>query len=442
MPTTHKTRFAQPASALKAYTAAFLIACLCSPQIATAQTEEFVLTDKQEADAIDEEVQGEIIAKEDGDGSYDDATGSIDITSTFKGFQFTPDVRALVATERDELVDGEVSRDNVLRIRARLRGQYAVTQYLRGTVRVAMLCTSDSCEPNPTLDSSTSGGNSIEGGDITLDEAYLHLFRLKKFDIAAGRMQTKFVARGGVFAKSLDRNNSNNTRVNWTDGIHATYRADNGWNSHFIAEYNSSDGSSSFNNGALDFSESKSRVSYFAGFENRKRTRFFLQRALDISYLPKTLIKDGQGNSAKEDYYAAVIRSANRWPEKNDGLRLRVAAELGYAPNTPTKQSVGLNGTSEADGLAWNVVASLMDFLPSQNIGFNYGHTGAGWLISPQYSPNTKLAEVRYQWRKNQNIAIELRYRHQKPLEKPTGFDGTLDNKDAWLRVTIAPPRK
>ena len=54
---------------------------------------------------------------------------------------------------------------------------------------------------------------------------FLQWFRSDRFDVAMGRMETKLVARGGVYAKSLGRNDSNNLRVNWTDGLHRTYKA-------------------------------------------------------------------------------------------------------------------------------------------------------------------------------------------------------------------------
>ncbi len=64
--------------------------------------------------------------------------------------------------------------------------------------------------------------NGMADGDITLDEMFLHWYRLEHFDLAIGRMQTKFVARGGVSAESQDRNDSNHTHVTRSDGLHPT----------------------------------------------------------------------------------------------------------------------------------------------------------------------------------------------------------------------------
>jgi len=160
---------------------------------------------------------------------------------------------------------------------------------------------------------------SVDDGQITIDSLFLHWFRGDRFDVAVGRMETKFVARGGVYAKSLDRNNSNNLRVNWTDGIHSTFKASNGWDSHFIVQYNPEDGSGSVSRAPLDFSGSKSRISYFAGFENLRATRTLIQRALDITYMPSSLRVDGLTAGPVEDYWGIVARAASRWPVRSEG---------------------------------------------------------------------------------------------------------------------------
>jgi hypothetical protein len=74
---------------------------------------------------------------------------------------------------------------------------------------------------------------------------YLHIFRRERFNVALGRLQTKFVARAGVFAKSLDRNNGNGFNINWTDGIHGTLHLKDESILHLVSEYNDPDGPSS-----------------------------------------------------------------------------------------------------------------------------------------------------------------------------------------------------
>lgn len=407
----------------------FLLLALVSPSL--AQT-----ADEPAEELTYAEVVEEIAIKEDYDGSLDDSTSSIDVRNILDGFRLTADVRAGYSSSSVDERDGESQTDDVFRARWRLRNEFGVTPYLRAVGRVSGLCSSDECSPNLVFDDHIPTTSGMADGDITIDEAYLQWFRLDRFDLALGRMQTKFVARGGVFAKSLDRNDSNNTNVNWTDGLHTTFRGRNGWVPHLILQHNSSDGPTNVRRGPLDFSDSSARITYFFALESLKRTPLFLQRGLDISYLPKSLLKDGDLSGRREDYYGVVIRSSNRWPERDDGIRLRVAAELGYAPETQTLAAAKLAGEGDTDGLAWNVVLSLLEFVPNHSIGINYGEVGAGWLLSPQFRQNEALTEVRYQWRKTKSLALDFRIRKRKELEKLAFADRERAEIDYFIRFT------
>jgi len=276
----------------------------------------------------------------------------------------------------------------------------------------------------------------MKDGQITIDEFFLQSFRSDRFNVAIGRMQAKFVARGGVFSKSLDQNDSNNLRVNWTDGLHSTFKARNGWESHMVLQYNSEDGPSTVRRKPLDFSDSGSRVSYLFGFENLQEKRRLVQRALDINYYPSSLLINGQANGQLEDYWAIVGRLAGRWPLRSESWRLRFSGEVGYAPNTQTEAATGITGTGDADGLAWNVTASVMDFVPNHSIGINYAQTGAGWLVSPQYTNNQRLVEIRYVWRPTDRLTLDIRGRRRDELQQRIIDDPDRDRFDFYVRFT------
>ena len=392
------------------------------------------------AESLQEQTASEIAEEEaiaeDIDGSLDDSASSIDVIGVLDGVALTTDVRIGYAQSEIDNRDNTNRSEDVLRARWRFRTEVGIFPYLRGVVRVAGICSSEECSPNLVLENTLPTPSSIADGDITLDEAYLHWFRLDRFDLALGRMQTKFVARGGVFAKSLDRNDSNNVNVNWTDGLHTTFRGRGGWVPHLILQHNSSDGPTNVRRGPLDFDDSSARISYFFAIESLERTPLFLQRGLDISYLPKSLLKDGVLSGRREDYYGIVVRSANRWPERDDGIRLRIAAEIGYATETQTNAAAGLPGNGDADGLAWNVALSLMEFKPNHSIGLNYGRVGAGWLLSPQFRQNESLAEIRYQWRKSRQLAFDIRVRRRKELEQLALSNRKRDEMDFFVRLT------
>ena len=377
----------------------------------------------------------EIVAEED-DGTLEiDTETTVDNTETSTGLNFDADFRTIYDFDA-ELFERRTFSDGVAGIRVRSLVDYGITEPLHVGARVAGTCFSDgNCDLDFVMKDAAPQNTGLKPGQFTFDELYVHWFR-PNGSVALGRLQTRFVMRGGVYSKSLDRNNSNNVNINWTDGAQATYRAKNGWHSSFIWEYNSRDGASSIRNGQLDFDNSRAKNTWFAGFENRNRWGPIVQRALDISYLPSSLLKDGVKNGRRRDYWGIVGRLVGRWPQRRHGIRIRAGIEAGCAPETATPEAANLG--SSVSGFAWNVVVSLMDFLPTHSIGINYAQTGAGWLLSPQYRPNEELFELRYIWSPERRYwpLLEARLRWRGDLKRPLVAQRKEREVDGYLRLT------
>jgi hypothetical protein len=392
-----------------------------------------------ESDACADGVEAETCLEEDSgmdaDGSIDDAESSIGDAVEKRGWILGADLRLSYVHADIDITDEQGLNIDQLRARWRLQSSFGINENIRIGARLAGLCSSDECQPDFYLEPEIPTPVGIEDGQITLDELFLHWFRIQHFDLAAGRMQTKFVTRGGVYAKSLDRNDSNNLRINWTDGIHGRLKAQNGWASHLILQYNSADGAGNFRRRPLDFTDDGSRTSYFLAFENNESNGPVLQRGLDISYLPNTLLKDGTRFGRLKDYWGLVVRGAARWPSQSEGPNLRLSTEVGYAPETQTRAAAGLAGDGDVNGLAWAVTASVMNFMPRHSFGINYARTDAGWLLSPQYGKNEELFEIRYLWRRNQRLAVDIRGRWRKDLEQILDT-GKREEFDFYLRFT------
>lgn len=353
-----------------------------------------------------------------------------------RGLNFDGDFRLGDTFVGDDIDDVTLGDPDSIRARWRIRSTWGITERFRGVLRVAGLCSTSECEPDFVLQPDVPNGKSLEDGQITIDEFFLQSFRSGHFNVAVGRMQVKFVARGGVFSKSLNQNDSNNLRVNWTDGLHATFKAKNGWESHMVLQYNSEDGPGTVRRDPLDFTDDGSRVSYLFDFENLQQERRLVQRAIDINYFPSALLVNGQAEGPREDYLAIVARAAARWPVRSESWRIRLSSEVGYAPNTPTKTAAGITGTGDADGLAWNVTASVMDFAPHHSIGINYAQTGAGWLVSPAYTNNERLIEIRYMWRPTDRMTLDIRGRRREDLQQRLIEDPDRDGFDLYFRFT------
>jgi len=397
----------------------------------------------KEATAVEEDLAAEEEVPEDSaSGALDDSTGSLEADQEpvkrflYGGWQRSGNLRiGYVRSESDER-DGGDGTESDWRGRVRYGGTYNVNDWLKFNARLAMACTSRKCDPELSLDPSETLVTTVDQGSITFDELYLHAFRLKRFDAAIGRLQTKFTTRAGVYAKSLDRNNSNAVNINWTDGVHGTYHLQNESVVHFIAEYNDKNGASNVRRDPLNFTRSSARYGYFLAWESLKRWGPLTQRGIDITYLPSALLKEGNLSGPVDDYVGIVARFAAARPFGDRGRRWNVTGEVGYAPETPTQAAVNLPGDGDADGLAWAVTASLMDIWPTHSIGLNYANTDPGWLLSPQYRDNEELFEIRYLWRKRDDLVIEARVRWREELEQELNRGQKLDEFDFFARFT------
>ena len=170
---------------------------VAQPTQGLAQTEDAADFEPVETELTETEEEA---IEADTDGSLDDADSSIEIDEDQRGLSLRSDVRIGYSSFDVDERDNSNAVDDVLRARWRVKGTFGVLPYMRASVRVAGLCSNVECSPNFVLEDFIPTPNGMADGDITLDEAYLHWYRREKFDLAFGRMQTKFVARGGVYA--------------------------------------------------------------------------------------------------------------------------------------------------------------------------------------------------------------------------------------------------
>ncbi len=366
-----------------------------------------------------------------------DVEGSLDYArSEEKRATFDGDLRGGYFDVQTDLRDGSNSSSDEFAVRFRYGANLGITDYARLKVRLAARCTDSSCGPNLNISSTPGSGANSEDGDIVVDELYLDFFQRGRFDLAMGRMQTRSVTRGGVFISSLTRLTSPNVAVNWTDGVALRYQTDSGWNSHLLLQYNDSDGSSTLARSPLDFSKNSSRYSGFYSLESRAPWGFFTQRAFDISYLPNALPTEVSSNGPSEDYWNLVGRFAAQWPLNPAGPSMIVSGELGYAPQTPSALAVATDTRGDSDGLAWHLEASWMNFRPGHSIGINYGYTEAGWLLSPSYRPNEETFTLRYHWRPQARLQLEIQARWREEIDQLLDSQRKQSTYDWRVRLT------
>jgi hypothetical protein len=276
----------------------------------------------------------------------------------------------------------------------------------------------------------------LEDGDGTLDELYLRYAPAgADWSLRVGRFQSKFELTG-VASKSMDRNDSPNMEVTWTDGWHWQYALTPQWRSHLILQRNASRGTGQAARAPLAFDDRASRITTFAALESTTPIGPLKQRLFGVTWMPGTLATDGIGADRREDYFALTAKLFAEWPIGPNGMRGGLGGEIGYAPNTPVESVVNAGAGTSADGWGRTFSMNLLDFMPGHHIAFVFGRAGAGWLISPDFRNNDRLLEIRYQWRISRTLSMESRLRRREEIDLPEGVTRARIDDDFYLRFS------
>jgi len=342
---------------------------------------------------------------------------------------------AFYASQRDARDRTEISEEGLrLRLRLGAESQLAEGWLLRG--RLAGRFTTDQDRTRFWLKAWAPTRTGLEDGDATLDELFLRYAPPGgDWSLHIGRFQSKFELIG-VASKSLDRNDSPNVDITWTDGLHWQYALTPQWRSHVILQSNAGSGTGMTARAPLVFDDDASRVTTFAALESTAPLGPLKQRLFGVTWMPGALATDGIGAERRDDYFTFTAKLFAEWPVGSNGMRGGLGGELGYAPNTPVESVVNAGGAANADGWARTFSMNLMDFMPHHNIAFVFGRAGAGWLISPDFRNNDRLLEIRYQWRFSPALSMEARLRRREEIDLPDGVTRARIDDDFYLRFS------
>lgn len=351
------------------------------------------------------------------------------------GARFFGDARLLLAASQRDTRDGEsLPREEELRLRLRLGLESQLSDEWLGRIRLAGRYGTEQDDMRFWLKAWTPTPTGLELGDTTIDELYLHYGHHDgRWSARAGRFQTQFLLPG-VAAKSLDRNDSPNTEITWTDGLHFTYGLDSAWRSHLVLQSNVSSGSGQVARPPLTFDDDSSKVTVFAAFESTEPLGPLTQRMFTATWMPATLASDGLASPVRDDYLALTMKLFAEWPI--GPMRAGVGAEYGYAPTTPAAAVFNPGTPGDVDGTAWQVSLNLWDFIPNHAVGFVQGRAEPGWLLSPDFRNSERLFEIRYQWRFAQKWSMEARIRERQEIRAPADRVQDRIDQDFYVRVT------
>ena len=154
---------------------------------------------------------------------------------------FIGDLRAgYYSAQRDDRDATEEEHDQFI---GRVRGglSWKPSAQLSGTVRLAGRYSTRDNNPHFEIFESIPDTDGLRAGDSTVDELFIKYSPSSRWEVSIGRLQTAFEL-AGIAGGSLDRSDSPDTDITWTDGAHIRYAGNAGWNWHLILQYNASGG--------------------------------------------------------------------------------------------------------------------------------------------------------------------------------------------------------
>ncbi len=350
-------------------------------------------------------------------------------------WQASGDVRfGYVASETRARSGTESDADSLrARVRFRLRGELGGNWHFGG--RVAARLDSDQNNEEFWLRTWAPASAGLQNGQGTVDELYLEYRRDDApWSLRVGRFQAAW-GLGDLVKKSLDQNDSPNFDVTWTDGAWLQWRPNDDWTTHLIVRHNDRRGPTGNLRRPLEFSDSDSRLGLFAAAESETSVGPLIQRMVTLTWLPSALHPYGASDPRVEDYFAMTAKTVAEWPLGESGTKLRLGGELGYAPNTPQRMAMN-SGTGSSDSLAWQTTLSFMEILPNHSLGLIYGRVADGWLLSSDFRPNDRLAEVRWVWQASPAWQFDARIRRREEINLPGTANARRDD-DLYLRATL-----
>lgn len=344
------------------------------------------------------------------------------------------DIRAGYFTLHRDKRDNNDDVTDEFRLRVRAGAKWQLNEQWHAQARAAGRYSTKEANTHFTVDWHATGNTGMALGYSTIDQLFVN-YKGQKWNLQLGRMQTAFKL-DGVAKKSLNRGTSNNTEITWTDGAYARYQFESGWQGHVIVEYNDEEGASEVRRSPLTFTDSDSRTSLYTSVTNSNKLGPINQRAFDITYLPSALDDDKDSTTSAEDYLAFVGRTSARWPI-NDNQSFQLGTEIGYAVDTPKETAVKTGTSGDSGGLAYQISFNWLNMLPNHNLAYVHGKAEAGWLLSPDFSSNIVLNEIRYQWKISKKQKLEARIRHREDDEKLTDAVDKREDVDFYLRYTL-----
>ncbi|HMA98504.1 MAG TPA: hypothetical protein VKO38_03495, partial [Wenzhouxiangella sp.] len=283
-------------------------------------------------------------------------------------WKFSGDLRAIYSASWRDTRSGAETDSDGFGGRLRMRLQNNIDNNWRIQGRFATRYEDSGNDPEFYIRSARESATSIEPGSMTLDELFVQ-YRSDdgRTEFRVGRLQSNFKLPL-ITGKSLDRNQASNIDVGWTDGFYLGRQLSERWKATITGQYNSREGNGIVTRDPLQFNDSGSRISTFATLESDAELGPIFLRAVALTWYPDALADNGFQSPERDDYAAVTLKMAAGWDVGatigTPATRLVVAGSMGHALNRPDNAVVGIPQSGQADGLAWQLGADLVEIFP------------------------------------------------------------------------------
>lgn len=343
------------------------------------------------------------------------------------------DVRSGYFGQEREERDGSTISRHEIRTRARIGFQFRLSENAQLHVRYATRLSSMGKGFDPYWSTSAKRNNGLRLQEAAFDEAYLRLDVSPGLYFKAGRFQTGYTIPGAI-RNAIQRNDSPNNDVQWTDGLLVSRRHGSGWQTDVIAQVHYGNWPTNTMRRPLDFSESDAFLTTFISHSKSDRQGLVRFRGVDLTFSPNALIvRPGD----RSHYLAVSAKGALGWQTSSLG-DIVWAAEGAWSIIQPDKAYMGFSGVKgeKTGGFGAQMSLSFMDYLDGHSTGFIIAAIEPALLTSEDYWNNSVLWEVRHIIQINRRLSSELRIRYRADLYQYAGVERKRAEYVPYARLT------
>jgi len=329
--------------------------------------------------------------------------------------RFIGDIRTGYIGFIGEQRNGEKLSQHEFRNRARIGLEFQLTENIVFNTRYAARISSLDFHFDPGIHTSASGNNGLLMGEGAIDQFFVLMRISDKLSVKAGRFQTSFTLDGNI-KNSVMRQDSPNTDIGWTDGLHISAKPTARWTTDLIIQGHFNNAPTNVFRSPLAPSDSDTPVTLFFNIKKGMNTGPLSSVALSATYSPDALIMYPDGR--RSSYFAASIKPQFQ-KQFDSGRQVLLGTEIAYSFNLPERSLFGFTRSPEsaAGGFGFQAVLTVMELFKNQHIGVMAAMLQPSLLTSSAFWNNLLLFEVRHSMRFSRKLTSDFRLRYRADLE-------------------------